>query len=544
MVSRPPPAMSVTPTLQIDRLRDLGVADSLGRRLRLGRQVGAGGMGRVFQAVDPATGQTIAVKLIEGVGDRGLGRFSAEAEILEALDHPAIVSYVGHGTTPDGAHYLAMAWLDGDHLGEHLARGPMALADVVDLGRRVAAGLAAAHDAGVVHRDLKPNNIVLVGGDVRRATLVDFGIARRAGGDAMTRTGELIGTPGYMAPEQIRGCRDLDGRADLFALGCVLHHCVAGRPPFQADEMMTVLARVLLEEPVPLSALRGDVPPRLQRLIERLLAKDEALRPANAAEVETELHVIATALATRDERALAARPKPWLFPPPQVLLRPRRRRILLGAVVVTAVIVSVLLAALTGGNVDRFERAAATTGPDAPCGPTSRLGCAARCDRGDRDACFRDGEGRSFGLGGLRRDPRAGVASLAAACDLGLGRACDAAALVHASGEGGAPDGGVLARLLTQGCDVGSASSCAALGAEYRSDEDHLRADPIAAFRVLSRACELRGADGCRMLAELYRTGTGTAIDVGAAARLLVAGCSGGDSRACAELSRLRGRVE
>ena len=286
--------MSVPSPPHVDRLRSIGAGDTLGHRLVLGRVVGAGGMGRVHEAIDESSGRRLAVKLIQTVrDDADAARFTAEAEVLEALDHPAIVAYVGHGTTPAGDHYLAMQWLDGEHLGQRLEREPLTVADAIALGRRLAAGLAAAHAAGVVHRDLKPGNIVLVDGDVARATLVDFGIARRPGADSLTRTGDLLGTPGYMAPEQARGRRDVDGRADLFALGCVLYHALAGRPPFEADEVMTVLARLLLEDPPRLRARRAEVPARLERLIARLLAKEPGRRPATASAVDDELAAIA-----------------------------------------------------------------------------------------------------------------------------------------------------------------------------------------------------------------------------------------------------------
>jgi hypothetical protein len=287
----------------VGRLRSIGVADSLGQRLVLVKQVGAGGMGRVYHATDEATGEPLAVKLLHEVrGDAALARFTAEAEILESLDHPAIVAHVGHGTTADGYPYLAMAWLDGENLSRRLARGALSVQDTIALGRRLATGLAAAHAAGVIHRDLKPSNIMLEGGDVARATLIDFGIARRAGGEALTRTGELVGTPGYMAPEQVRG-RGLDGRADLFALGCVLYQSLVGHAPFEGDEIMTVLARVLLEDAPRIRALRRDVPRGLERLIARLLVKDETLRPASAGEVDAALAAVDAALDGPDSEA-------------------------------------------------------------------------------------------------------------------------------------------------------------------------------------------------------------------------------------------------
>ena len=295
-----PPPLS-TPDAFITRLRGVGAADSLGKRLNLGRQVGAGGMGRVYQATDEASGRVLAIKLIQEVrGEQAISRFIAEADILESLDHPAIVAYVGHGTTADGAQYLAMDWLEGEDLGQRLARSTLSVPETVALGLRVADGLAAAHRAGIIHRDLKPSNIMLVGGDVDRATLVDFGIARRVGSDNLTRTGELVGTPGYMAPEQVRGRRDVDGRADLFALGCVLYQCLVGHPPFPGDDIMTVLAKLLLEEAPRLCTLRIDIPQQLDDLIERLLHKDGARRPAAADEVVAELAAIAAGLERGD----------------------------------------------------------------------------------------------------------------------------------------------------------------------------------------------------------------------------------------------------
>jgi serine/threonine protein kinase len=181
-------------------------------------------MGTVYRALDRLSGAPVALKLPNAAHARAL----AEADALAALDHPAIVRLVAHGFTDDGNPFLAMEWLEGEDLAARLERSPLGAADAL-LGARVAGALAAAHAAGMVHRDLKPSNLFLVGGEVAAAKLVDFGIARAPrAGTRLTATGMLIGTPGYMAPEQARGDREIGPATDLFALGAVLFECLAG----------------------------------------------------------------------------------------------------------------------------------------------------------------------------------------------------------------------------------------------------------------------------------------------------------------------------
>src|SRR5262249_29851813 len=150
--------------------------------------------------------------------------------------------------------FLAMQWLDGETLAQCLARGPLALADAIRLTQRVAEALAFAHQHGVLHRDLKPTNLFLPGGSVDRVQILDFGIARRlATSRAVTRTGMIVGTPEYMAPEQARGVRDLTPAVDFFSFGCVLYECLTGEPPFVAEHVAAVLVRILFEEPAPVA---------------------------------------------------------------------------------------------------------------------------------------------------------------------------------------------------------------------------------------------------------------------------------------------------
>jgi len=199
------------------------------------------------------------------------------------------VRYISHGVTDGGDPFLAMEWLDGEDLGEWLKRDGLGAGQSVRLVRRVAEALGSAHARGVVHRDVKPNNLFLVGRDPERVKILDFGIARVQTADGMTRTGATLGTPGFMAPEQARGSRDVDARADVFSLGCVLFQCLTGQPPFIGDTAMAVLAKILLEDAPRLATMRPDLPRELDELVARMLAKEPSARPPNGAAVATAL---------------------------------------------------------------------------------------------------------------------------------------------------------------------------------------------------------------------------------------------------------------
>ena len=263
-------------------------------------------MATVFRARDEVGGGPVAVKLLRDDASLGRDRFEREAALLDEVSHPAIVGYLAHGRTPDGEAWLVMEWLEGEDLAQRLARGPLTASETVALGRRVAAGLAAAHARDIVHRDVKPSNIYLPGGDAACARLIDFGVARALRtASRLTRTGLVIGTVRYMAPEQARGRRDVDARSDSFALGCVLFECLTGRCAFDGDHELSVLASVLFDEPPSITGLRPDVPPALARFVERLITKDPAKRPRDGAEIVTWLDQACDGGAVTSE---AARP--------------------------------------------------------------------------------------------------------------------------------------------------------------------------------------------------------------------------------------------
>jgi serine/threonine protein kinase len=270
-------------------------------RFEILAEAGRGGMGTVFRALDRRDRREVALKVI---ASRGTPRFEREAAILAAIDHPNVVTYVAHGATPDGLCYLVMEWVDGENLAQRLDRDGIDPRETVALGVQLARALRALHARGIVHRDLKPSNVMLLGGDVARVKLVDFGVARRAAEvSSLTRTGAMIGTAGYMSPEQARGVRgEVDGRADLFALGCVLHECLTGLQAFAGETTLATRAKVLLHDPPPLRLVQPALPAALDDLVGRLLAKRPADRP-DASETETALAAVADLPAGRTVRA-------------------------------------------------------------------------------------------------------------------------------------------------------------------------------------------------------------------------------------------------
>ncbi|MDC3988007.1 serine/threonine-protein kinase [Polyangium jinanense] len=297
--------------------------DVIDDRFVIERVAGSGGMGSVFRAHDRLSGGPVAVKVLHDREPRDIARFDMEARVLAGLDHPGIVRYVTHGVTRAGEPFLAMEWLAGEELGARLSRGRLTIEESVAVLGAAASALATAHSRGVVHRDIKPSNVFLVDGALDRVKLLDFGLARFPLSPRFTRTGVVLGTPSYMAPEQARGAPSLDARVDVFALGAVLFECLTGQPAFQGEHVMAILAKVLLEDPPPLRKLRPEASVRLEALVACMLAKDPADRLADAGEV-------AEALACLDARHAWS----WLseVPPAEALTRSEQRLLSIVAV--------------------------------------------------------------------------------------------------------------------------------------------------------------------------------------------------------------------
>jgi tetratricopeptide (TPR) repeat protein len=276
-------------------------------RFDIERLVGSGGMATVYRAVDRQSGQAVALKILHGRTSEQTERFEQEAELLAELSHPAIVRYVGHGTTPVGEHYLAMEWLEGETLEDVLSRGPLSVAESVDLGRRIADALASAHRRGIVHRDIKPANLLLPAGALAGVRVLDFGLARRVLDQRrITQSGGIMGTPMYMAPEQARGEPYIDARADIFALGCVLFQCLTGQPPFTGPTAMAVLAKICLDESLPIRDLCPGLPQDLEQILARMLAKERGARQPDATSVAVELARVGERVAAEGGKAAPA----------------------------------------------------------------------------------------------------------------------------------------------------------------------------------------------------------------------------------------------
>jgi serine/threonine-protein kinase len=255
-------------------------------RYELGPLLGQGGMARVHRGTDRRLGRAVAIIVLAEPFDRDrafVARFEREARAAARLSHPNIVSVFDTGSD-HGTPFIVMELVDGVTLADRLAReGPLPPSEAARISAEVAQALAAAHGAGVIHRDVKPGNVMLSsGGGVK---VVDFGIAHASSAEEITRTGVVLGSPRYLSPEQAQGAPG-DERSDLYGVGCVLYEMLTGRPPFEGGDPIATLYRHVHEDPVPPSAVRP-VPRDLERVVLRCLEKDPARRFASAAELET-----------------------------------------------------------------------------------------------------------------------------------------------------------------------------------------------------------------------------------------------------------------
>jgi serine/threonine protein kinase len=253
---------------------------------KIENEVGQGAAGTVFRAIDDRNGEVVALKYVTDPAWRS--RFRREVETLARLNHPGIVRYIDHGETRHGL-YLAMEWLEGEDLAKCIRRGAIPWPDVRALGLRLVAALAHAHAQGAVHRDIGPRNIFLPGGRLEHAKLLDFGLVRIPDAVDQTTSKAVIGTPQYMAPEQIKDPRNVDARSDLFSLGIVFYEALSGRRPFDGGDLYSVWNNIV-QQPAPnLRPLAPTAPASFIALVERMLAKDPTQRPQTAQAVHEAL---------------------------------------------------------------------------------------------------------------------------------------------------------------------------------------------------------------------------------------------------------------
>ena len=276
---------------------------ALGKEFSVGDLLGEGGFAAVFRVRDKAQDRDVAVKVLDLglMPSPGLAeRFVREARTSGQLEHPHIVPIYKVGGYKNEVLYIVMRCVDGPSVRQLLERDQrLSVVDAARIARQVADALAYAHGRGIVHRDVKPDNVLLDGSG--HALVTDFGIAKaaqEASASQLTTEGMVVGTPHYMSPEQATGER-VDGRSDIYALGVVLYQMLAGAPPFEGESAQSVLMKQATVDPVPIRELRGDVPAALAGVIERMLAKDPADRYQTAEELSQAL-IAALPGAARD----------------------------------------------------------------------------------------------------------------------------------------------------------------------------------------------------------------------------------------------------
>ena len=339
------------------------IRETLGSGFTVERELGGGGMSRVFVAYDQTLERRVVVKVLapELMADVNAERFRREILVIAGLQHPHIVPVLSAGEM-EGRPYLVMPFVEGESLRTRIVRGgPMRVIDAVGVLRDVARALAYAHERGIVHRDIKPDNILIHAGS---AVVADFGVAkaldvaRRTPGMAaqgtLTAAGASLGTPGYMAPEQIAADPNADYRVDIYAFGVTAYEALAGKPPFHGRAPHALLAAHLSEQPQPLVDVRPDTPPALATLVMRCLEKAPEKRPQNAQQI---------LIALDDPAVLSGELGPATITGAAIAARTaasRRRRVVLA----TAGIVAIAAAIATGLLVRSEPRSANT--PAAP----------------------------------------------------------------------------------------------------------------------------------------------------------------------------------
>jgi eukaryotic-like serine/threonine-protein kinase len=349
---------------------------TLAGRYELAGVIGRGGMGTVYEARDLVLGRSVAVKLLAGLladqDPTSIARFEREARAAAALNHPAVVAVYDTGED-DGARFIVMELISGRSLEAILReQGPLEPARAAEIAARVADALAAAHAAGIVHRDVKPANVMIA--DDGSVKVLDFGIARAIDGTTLTQNAMVLGTAAYMSPEQALG-KPADERSDIYALGCVLYALITGRPPFTGDSPAVVLNQHANLAPPPLGPEVSCGSPGLAALVIQMLAKSPDDRPQTAAQVRDRL----TSAPARPQGTPAATAATKRLAPttarrqlPSTAKPGRRRLILAVGLAVLLLVIAVVALAFGGGSPRTTSNARHDTKAPKAKTPTTR----------------------------------------------------------------------------------------------------------------------------------------------------------------------------
>jgi serine/threonine-protein kinase len=357
----PTQALAVTEELPIG---------TLAGEYQIEKKLGQGGMGAVYGARHPVIGKRAAIKVITrelSASAEAVERFVREAQAVNQIGHPNIVDVFGFGKLPDGRSFFVMEWLHGETLRERMQRA-LPLPDALEILEQIATALQAAHDAGVLHRDLKPDNVFLQEqkGASSKVKLLDFGLAKlQGGGDGgrmdRTRTGVVMGTPLYISPEQAKGIK-VDFAADIYSLGAIAYEMCAGKVPFIADSAVEIMAKHISEPVRPMFQIAPHTPPMLDSLVLSMLDKDPQQRPV-VAKVHEELAAVRAQVASKPSTTLAPLQQTQMpvgtLAPEEVAPRKSKRGLVIaivGAAVVAAGAVAVLLFI---GDEDKHPKAKA-----------------------------------------------------------------------------------------------------------------------------------------------------------------------------------------
>jgi len=295
--------------------------DIIDSKYRIIRLIGEGGMGAVYEGENVRIHRRVAIKVLHsGVAENqdAVQRFEREAQAAGRIGSEHIVEVLDLGNLPDGDRYMVMEFMDGDSLSERIrSRGRLSPADLYPIAHAMLEGLKAAHGAGIIHRDLKPDNVFLLKTRARQpdfVKLLDFGISKFSqlsgeSGFSMTRTGSVMGTPYYMSPEQAKGAKGMDHRADLYAVGVILYEAVTGQVPFNADTFNELLFKIVLEEPPPIQQLVPDIDPAFAAIVNKAMAREPVHRFQSSEEFQAALTSWAQTGAAPDLHAGAVLPR-------------------------------------------------------------------------------------------------------------------------------------------------------------------------------------------------------------------------------------------